>query len=83
MAIGVLCVPLAQVLTAVELARGARMAANRAYLAGLGLGPQAISTGAVPAVPPNHALTLAAARQLARTAALAQATNQACPVAAR
>ena len=54
------------------------MAANRAYLAGLGLGPQAIASGAVPAVPPNHPLTLAAARRLANTAALTQAQNQAC-----
>lgn len=34
-----------QVLTALELARQARIAANRAYLAGLGLGPQAMHTG--------------------------------------
>lgn len=68
-------------LTAIELARGARMAANRAYLAGLGLGPQAMSSGAVSAVPPDHALTLAAARELAREAALAQATNQVGPAA--
>ena len=53
------------------------MAANRAYLAGLGLGPQAIACGTVPAVPPGHPLTLAAARRLANTAALTQATNQA------
>ena len=63
-------------LTAVELARGARMAANRAYLAALGLGPKAIATGAVAAVPPSHAFTLEAARKLARAAAIAQATNQ-------
>lgn len=38
---------LPQVLTALELARQARIAANRAYLAGLGLGPQAMHTGQV------------------------------------
>jgi len=37
----------AQVLTALDLARQARIAANRAYLAGLGLGPQAMHTGQV------------------------------------
>ncbi len=37
----------AQVLTALELARQARIAANRAYLTGLGLGPQAMNTGLV------------------------------------
>lgn len=68
-----------QVLTAVELARGARMASNKAFLAALGLGPKAIASGSVAAVPPDHALTLAAARKLARAAALAQATNQVCP----
>ncbi len=36
-----------QVLTALELARQARIAANRAYLAGLGLGPHAMHTGQV------------------------------------
>lgn len=36
-----------QVLTALELARQARIAANRAYLAGLGLGPQAMNCGQV------------------------------------
>jgi hypothetical protein len=36
-----------QVLTALELARQARIAANRAYLAGLGLGPQAMHAGQV------------------------------------
>jgi hypothetical protein len=36
-----------QVLTALELARQARIAANRAYLAGLGLGPQAMHGGQV------------------------------------
>lgn len=36
-----------QVLTALELARQARIAANRAFLAGLQLAPQAMATGQV------------------------------------
>lgn len=36
-----------QVLTALELARQARIAANRAFLTGLQLGPQAMTNGQV------------------------------------
>lgn len=43
-----------QVLTALELARQARIAANRAYLAGLGLGPQAMHTGQVGSLRLTH-----------------------------
>lgn len=53
-----------QVLTALELARQARIAANRAYLAGLGLGPKAMNTGqarglALAAVRPSHCVLAA------------------------
>ena len=65
-----------QVLTAIELARQARIAANRAYLAGLRLGPSAMASGEVTAVPAQNALVLAAARQLAEKAALAEARSQ-------
>jgi hypothetical protein len=65
-----------QVLTALELSRQARMAANRAYLAGLGLGPRAMHEGAVSALQPDDPLVLAAAREMARTAAAAQAKKQ-------
>lgn len=46
-------------------------------MAGLGLGPQAIASGSIIAVPPDHALTLEAARRLANAAALTQGQNQA------
>ena len=65
-----------QVLTAIELARQARIAANRAYLAGLRLGPSAMASGEVTAVLGQDALVLAAARQLAEKAALAEAKSQ-------
>ena len=65
-----------QVLTAIELARQARIAANRAYLAGLRMGPSAMASGEVTAVAGQDALVLAAARQLAEKAALAEARSQ-------
>lgn len=48
----------AQVLTALELARQARIAANRAYLTGLGLGPQAMNAGLVSRCPPSSPMAL-------------------------
>ncbi|PSC73461.1 DNA N-6-adenine-methyltransferase (Dam) [Micractinium conductrix] len=65
-----------QVLTALELARQARIAANRAYLAGLGLGPQAMNCGQVAALPPDDPVVLAAARELASRAAAEQGRQQ-------
>ncbi|PRW39133.1 cytochrome P450 chloroplastic isoform C [Chlorella sorokiniana] len=65
-----------QVLTALELARQARIAANRAYLAGLGLGPQAMHAGQVPPLVPNDPVVLAAARELAAQAAAEQGRQQ-------
>ncbi|EFN52905.1 hypothetical protein CHLNCDRAFT_138470 [Chlorella variabilis] len=65
-----------QVLTALELARQARIAANRAYLAGLGLGPKAMSSGQVPPLAPNDPVMLAAAWELARRAAAEQGRQQ-------
>ncbi|DBA66027.1 TPA: hypothetical protein ACH3X2_003035 [Trebouxia sp. C0005] len=65
-----------QVLTALELARQARIAANRAYLAGLRKGPDAMSKGEVQPLQVADPTVLAAARQLATSAALCQAKNQ-------
>ena len=63
-------------LTALELARQARIAANRAYLAGLQLGPDAMSKGQVRPLQVGDPVVVAAARQLATSAALTQAKNQ-------
>lgn len=65
-----------QVLSAIELARQARIAANRAYLSSLNLGYGAIAAGDVAAVAGDSALVLSAARLLAERAALAQAKAQ-------
>ncbi|KAL3144204.1 hypothetical protein ABBQ32_003985 [Trebouxia sp. C0010 RCD-2024] len=65
-----------QVLTALELGRQARIAANRAYLAGLQLGPEAMSHGHIRPLQVADPAMLAAARQLATTAALTQAKSQ-------
>ncbi|KAL4440210.1 hypothetical protein ABPG75_003211 [Micractinium tetrahymenae] len=65
-----------QMLTALELARQARIAANRAYLVGLGLGPQAMNNGQVPPLAPNDPVMLAAARELATRAAEEQGRQQ-------
>ena len=67
-----------QVLTALELGRQARIAANRAYLAGLQLGPGAMSLGQVRPLQVADPMVLTAARQLATTAALTQAKSQVC-----
>ena len=67
-----------QVLTAIELARQARIAANRAVLEGLQLGPAAMSQGQVKPLPADSSLVMAAARELARKAALAEAHTQVC-----
>ena len=66
-------------LTALELGRQARIAANRAYLAGLQLGPEAMSKGEVRPLQVADPVVLAAARQLATTAALSQAKSQVHP----
>ena len=52
------------------------MAANRAYLAGLQLGPEAMSKGQVRPLEVADPAVLAAARQLATSAALSQAKIQ-------
>lgn len=65
-----------QVLTALELARQARIAANRAYLAGLGLGAGAMKSGQVPPLAPTDPVILAAARELASRAAEEQGRRQ-------
>ena len=59
-----------------ELARQARIAANRAYLAGLQRGSDAMSKGEVRPLQVADPVVLAAARQLATTAALCQAKHQ-------
>ena len=70
---------LAQVLTAIELARNARKAANKAYWASLAVAGGRGRTGASlgsPALAVDHPLVMKAARDLARKAALQQATLQ-------
>lgn len=69
-----------QQLSAIELARNARIAANRAFMASVsasftttGSEKSNIDGGSLPV---DHPLVLAAARQLARTAALEQARQQ-------
>ncbi len=69
-----------QVLTALELGRQARIAANRAYLAGLQLGPDAMSSGQVRPLGVADPVVLSAARTLATSAALCQAKNQVSPL---
>ncbi len=65
-----------QVLTGLELARQARIAANRAYLAGLKIGPQAMHEGRIRPLAPNDPLMLLAAKAMAQQAALKEASNQ-------
>lgn len=52
------------------------MAANRAYLRGLGLSSSAMQQGLVAPLDPNHAAVVAAARKLAKQAAVARAEKQ-------
>lgn len=66
-----------QVLSAIELARQARIAANRAYLASLKMGPRAIASGSVKPVGAADELVLSAARLLAEKAAVEEARTQA------
>ena len=74
---------LLQVLSAVELARKARIAANRAYLASI-TGQDASTGGEAPdqagqtmlTLPVDHALVLRAARRLADAAAAQEARAQ-------
>lgn len=63
-------------LSALELARQARIAANRAYLSSLGLGAAAMHGGGVPALLPASPTVLVAAREVAHRAALEQAKRQ-------
>ncbi|KAF6266560.1 hypothetical protein COO60DRAFT_1632663 [Scenedesmus sp. NREL 46B-D3] len=63
-------------LSSLALAREARVAANRAYLHGLGLASSAMQQGLVGALDPNHTAVVAAARKLARQAAVARAEKQ-------
>lgn len=53
-----------------------RVAANRAYLRGLGLGPSAIQSGLINSLPPDHMAMVAAARQIAKQAAIKRAEQQ-------
>ena len=68
------------VMTALELARAARVAANRAFLIGLGLvtdaGAPAAPPSQLPCLPPDHPSVLVAARELARQASAATANVQ-------
>ena len=59
-----------------ELARQARIAANRAYLAGLKVGPEAMHNGRIRPLAPDDPLMLLAAKTLAQEAALKEASNQ-------
>ena len=65
-----------QVLTALELARTARIAANRAYLATLNATSQAMNSGSIPALSPGDPAVLLAARELANKAAQETAKRQ-------
>jgi hypothetical protein len=71
-----------QVLTAIELARNARIAANKAFFATLASSTKTTSheQGDIrlqqSALPVDHPLVLAAARQLAQAAALEDARQQ-------
>ncbi|KAK9867491.1 hypothetical protein WJX84_009338 [Apatococcus fuscideae] len=65
-----------QVLTGLELARQARIAANRAYLAGLKVGPEAMHDGRIKPLAPDDPLMLLAAKTMAQQAALKEASNQ-------
>lgn len=70
-----------QALSSIELARQSRIAANRAYLAGLHLSPQAMTGGLVEAVGADSSLVLRAARMLADKAAITEARSQVRAVA--
>lgn len=72
-----------QVLTALELARQARIAANRAYLAGLGLGPNAVHTGTVPPLEPNDPVMLQVRKRSGGWETAQQAGLACCPPPAR
>ncbi len=69
-----------QQLSAIELARNARIAANRAFFASMSASyaPGADRAGAAEwaSLPVDHPLVLAAARELAEKAALEQARTQ-------
>lgn len=73
-----------QVLTAIELARNARIAANRAFFSSLsagGSGPAGVRGDGKPfpsPLPVDHPVVLAAARKLAQRAALEEARQQVC-----
>jgi hypothetical protein len=54
----------------------ARVAANRAYLRGLGLTPSAIQQGLIPPLATNHLAVVAAAHKLAQQEAVARAETQ-------
>ena len=65
-----------QALSSIELARQSRIAANRAYLAGLHLSPTAMTGGLVEPVGAGSSLVLRAARLLADKAAITEARAQ-------
>lgn len=65
-----------QILTALELARTARIAANRAYLAALNATSQAMNSGSIQALSPGDPAVLLAARELANKAAEETAKRQ-------
>ena len=66
-------------MTAIELARQARIAANRAFLAGLRMDSGSAALSAVAMLPGGDPLVIAAAKQLAEKAALAEAREQVIP----
>ena len=65
-----------QALSSIELARQSRIAANRAYLASLHLGPTAMTGGLVDPMGADSSLVLRAARMLADKAAITEARSQ-------
>eukprot|EP00775_Hariotina_reticulata_P007949 gene7949-8147_t len=65
-----------ELVSALELARQARVAANKAYLRGLGLTPSAIQQGLIRPLALDHMAVVAAARKLAQQEAVAQAEVQ-------
>lgn len=52
------------------------MAANQAYLSGLGLSPSAMQSGLIAPLPPDHIAMVTAARQSANQAAITRAEHQ-------
>lgn len=66
----------AQVMSPIELARQSRIAANRAFLAGLNLPASVMSSGQVKPLVNDDAMIIRAARELAQQATYLDAKHQ-------